>query len=802
MIKSYIKTAFRNIKKNRGTSFLNISGLALGITCFVIIGLFVFSELSFDKYHSKADRIYRVALSLKLNDITYNEAALQFPAANAFKEDYPEVENTVRFYKQFERALVKYGDKKFSEERFFFADQTVFEVFDFKIIKGNSASALYNPNSVAISESMALKYFGKENPIGKTINYQNQNDFTVSAVYKDMPQNSHAHFDFLVSMDFLINYWNSVNGVDGRHNNWYWNGAWTYVLLNQKESAEKFANAMPEFIKKYFPERYQNASLLIQPLTDIHLYSNLTGEIEPNGSITNIYVFSTIAVFILLIACINFINLSIAQGSDRAKEIGVRKVLGAEKPQLIMQIIGETLVASFIATAASLIFAEIVLPQFQEIFGRKLSLGLMENTDGIIFLIGIAIFVGLVSGLFPALYLSNFSPVTILKKTIRLNFSYEILRKGLVVLQFSVSIFLIIGMGMIYKQMEFIKNKDLGFDKESVLVVKAKADVNNKFETFRNELLNTPGILSVAGTSDIPGSGSNGSRFVPEGFSRENPQMLPLTFADYDFVLSLGIHLKEGRNFSKQFPADVEQAFIINEKAAENLGWKNNVIGKKIELFGPGTNDIIKSGFVIGVIKDYNYESLHNEVKPLVLSYSQFHEYYLIRINKGNAADKLAAIEKIWNKFSPDWAFEAFFLDSNLDKLYQSDQRLATIVNYFGLLAIVIACLGLYGLAAFAAKKRIKEIGIRKVLGASVTGIIKLLSFDFIKLVLIANIIAFPIAFYAIKNWLEAFAYRTEIDFTIFFFASVITLFIALLTVSIQAVKASLSNPINALKYE
>lgn len=802
MIKSYIKTAFRNIKKNRGTSFLNISGLALGITCFIIIGLYVYSELSFDKYHSKADRIYRVALSLKLNDITYNEAALQFPAANAFKENYPEVENTVRIYKQFDRTLVKYGDKKFSEEKFFFADQTIFNVFDFEIINGNSNNALTKPNSVAISESMALKYFGTENPIGKTINYQNQTDFTVSAVYKDMPPYSHAHFDFLVSMDFIINYWNSVNGVDGRHNNWYWNGAWTYVLLNQKESAEKFASAMPGFIKKYFPERYQNASLLIQPLTDIHLRSNLTGEIEPNGSITNVYVFSTIAVFILLIACINFINLSIAQGSDRAKEIGVRKVLGAEKSQLIMQIIGETLVASFIATAASLIFVEIVLPQFQEIFGRKLSLSLMENSGGFLFLIGVAVFVGFVSGLFPALYLSNFSPVTILKKTIRLNFSYEILRKGLVVLQFSVSIFLIIGMGMIYKQMNFIKNKDLGFDKESVLIVKAKAEVNNKFETFRNELLNAPGILSVAGTSDIPGAGSNGSRFVPEGFAQENPQMLPLTFADYDFVSSLGIQLKEGRNFSKSFPADTEKAFILNEKAVENLGWQNNAVGKKIELFGPGTDEIIKSGFVIGVIKDYNYESLHSEVKPLVLSYSPFHEYYLIRLDKGNAADKLAAIEKVWNKFSPDWTFEAFFLDNNLEKLYQSDQRLATIVNYFGFLAVIIACLGLYGLAAFAAKKRIKEIGIRKVLGASVPGIVKLLSFDFIKLVLIANVLAFPVAYYAITNWLEAFAYRIEIDYMVFVIAAAITILIALLTVGVQALKASLANPVNSIKYE
>ena len=801
MIKSYIKTAFRNIRKNKTTSLINISGLALGITCFIIIGLYVFSELSFDKYHSKADRIFRIGLSLKLNDIIYNEATLQFPAAKVLTEDYPEIEKVVRFYTT-QTPLIKYGDKKFIEEKFFFADNSVFDVFDINITKGSAKAALNIPNSIAISESMALKYFGNEEPLGKTITYQNQNDFEVAAVFEDIPSNSHFRFDFLASMEYMIGFWNTYLGVDGRHNNWYWNGAWIYVLMNEKEAAEKFANKTPQFIKKYFPERYQNASLLIRPLTDIHLHSNLTGEIEPNGSITNVYIFSTIAVFILFIACINFINLSIAQGSDRAKEIGVRKVLGAEKFQLISQIIGETLVASFLATAASLILVEIVLPQFQEIFGRNLSLNLLENYWGFLFLICVAVIVGFISGLFPALYLSNFSPVKILKKTMRLNLSYEILRKGLVVLQFSVSIFLIIGMGMIYKQMNFIKNKDLGFNKESVLVVKARPYVNNKFEAFRNELLNSPGVLSVAGTSDIPGAGSNGSRFVPEGISRENPLMLPSTFADYDFLTSLGIELKAGRNFSKEFPTDVSQAFILNEKAVKNLGWEKNAVGKKIELFGPGTDEIVKNGFVIGVIDDYNYESLHNEVKPLVLTYSAYHQYYLIRLDKGNVKNSLASVEKVWNKFSPDWAFEAFFLDNNLEKLYQSDQRLATIVNYFGFLAVLIACLGLYGLAAFAAKKRIKEIGIRKVIGASVPGIIKLLSLDFIKLVLIANVIAFPVAYYAIKSWLEAFAYRINVDFTVFIFAAAITVFIALLTVGIQAVKASLSNPISTLKYE
>ena len=375
-------------------------------------------------------------------------------------------------------------------------------------------------------------------------------------------------------------------------------------------------------------------------------------------------------------------------------------------------------------------------------------------------------------------------------------------RKGLVVIQFSISIFLIIAIGVIYQQLNFIKNKDLGFNKEKVLFVKARANVNRKFETFRNELLKKSDILNVSGTSDIPGNGANGSRFVPEGTSSDNPLMLPLTYVGYDFLESLDIKITEGRNFSRNFPSDASEGFILNEKAVEKLGWENDPIGKKMELFAPGTSEIAKSGYIVGVVDNYHYESLHSTVRPLVLIYSPRYSYYVIRLDKGNMSSQVAAVENVWKKFSPEWPFEFFFLDSGLEQAYKNDEGLGKVVNYFAIIAVMIACLGLFGLAAFAAERRIKEVGIRKVLGASIPNLVKMLSSDFVKLVLIANVIAWPISYYTMNNWLEEFAYRIDINVGVFLIAGIITFLLALFTVSFQAVKAALSNPVEALKYE
>lgn len=803
MIKNYLKIGLRNLSKHRVYSIINISGLAVGMASFILIGLYVFNELSYDKYHQNADRIFRVGVTLELNGIVYDEASIQFPAAEVLESDYPEIEKTIRIYKNVESPLIEYGDKKISEEKFFFADNSFFDLFDFEFINGNPKTALKEVNSVVITKETAEKYFGQENPIGKTLSYENESDLIVTGVIKKVNANSHFTFDFIASLDFQMSMWNSQNGIEGRHNKWFWTGAWTYVLLNEKESADGLSRKLPEFINKYFPDRYKTgATLNLQPLTDIHLHSDLDNEIEQNSSILYIYVFSTVAIFIIFIACINFINLSIAQANNKAKEVGIRKVLGAYRSQLIFQFLSETIISSVLATMSALFLIELAEPLFYDILNKPLSISLYENYFGIIIIVSVTLLVGVLSGIFPAIFLSNFNPAKIFKKMLSINFSYEFLRKSLVVLQFSTSIFLIIAIAVIYQQLHFVNSKELGFDREKVIVVKARSDVNKKFDAFRNELLKNKNILNVSGTSDIPGRGANASRFVPEGTSHENPVMLPITLVGYDFAESMDIEITKGKNFSRNFPSDVSEGFLLNNKAVQKLGWENGPIGKKMELYAPGTNEIGKSGYVIGVVDDYHYESLHSEVKPLVLSFSNNYTYYLVRFDKGNFDDQLKYVESTWNTFSPEWPFESFFLDKDLEQSYENDQQLGTIVNYFALIAIIISCMGLFGLATYSAEKRVKEIGIRKVLGASVDNIVRLLSLDFIKLVLIANVISWPIAYYIMNSWLEDFAYRIDLNIWIFILAGLVTLLLALLTITFKTLRAALANPVDSLKYE
>ncbi len=804
MLKNYINITFRNLAKNRIYSLINIFGLAIGMTCFIVIGLYVFNELSYDKYHKNADRIYRLGVTLNLNGIVYDEASIPFPAAEVLEADYPEVENSFRLFKRTLFPLIKYGDNKFSEERFYFADSPIFEFMDFEFVKGNPATALEGTNSVVITESIAEKYFGESDPMGKILLYENNNELIVTGVIKDIKPNSHFTFDFMASLDFMMKGWDEAWGTDGRHRRWLWTGAWTYLLLNDKESAAGLAQKFPDFIDKYFPERYKTGSTLnLVPVTDIHLYSNLANELEQNSSVLYVYIFATVAVFILFIACINFINLSIAQSNNRAKEVGVRKVLGAYKPQLIFQFLGETVISSVLATLLALVLVELITPLFSEIVEKPLSIGLYDNYWGIFVICLIAVAVGLVSGIFPALFLSNFSPVKIFKQSFGLNFSYEFLRKSLVTLQFTISIFLMIAIGVIYQQMEYINSKELGFEKEKVLFVKSRNDVDKKFDALRNEWLKNNNIISVSATTDIPGRGTNSIRFVPEGFSEDDPLMFPISQVSHDFFETLEIDFVEGRSFSREFPSDLDEAFILNKKTLENIGWKvNEVIGKKFEMFEGGKNTIGMSGYVVGIVDDYHYESLHSEVKPLVITLTDNFTYYVVRLGEGDLSSQIKYVENVWAEFSPQWPFEFFFLDKDLEQSYNNDKRLGKLINYFAVIAVFVACMGLFGLATYAAEKRVKEVGIRKVLGASSFSIVKLLSSDFTKLVLSANLIAWPIAYYVMSKWLEEFAFRISLGFEVFIVASITTLILAVITVSYQAMKAALSNPIDTLKYE
>lgn len=803
MFKNYLKIALRNLLRYKTYSVINIAGLAMGMAAAILITLWVRDELSYDRFHAAGERIFRVKYTLDLNGIQYREASIPFPAAEAFRNEFPEVEKAVRIYRNVDFPLISYGERKFAEERFLFADPSFFEVFDFPLLQGDPRSALAEPNSVVISEAAARKYFGDTDPLGQILKYETQHSLKITGVAANPPGNSHFRFDFLASLDFQIGLWESVSGAEGREKKWFWSGAWTYLLLKEPGAAAGLNAKLPGFEEKYFPDRIKaGVALSLQPLSDIHLHSNLDNEIEPTGSALYVYIFSAIALFILLIAGINFINLSTAQSANRAKEIGMRKVLGAFKTQLARQLLGETLATSFLALICAIGLVELFLPAFNHLTGKRLEIDLLENWQGIVFLAGLALTVGIFSGLYPAFVLSGLQPVRILKKDLLPGSGREWLRKSLVVAQFAISIALMIGIGVIHRQLQYIQNKNLGFEREKVLFVKARPGVSQKFETFRQELTQNPAILNVTGTTNVPGEGVYAYRFVPEGTSEDTPAMLPLLLVDYDFPETMGIELKQGRWLSREFPSDPARAFLLNETAAEQLGWKENAIGKKMALFGPGTSEIVKTGEVIGVIGDYHFESLHHEVKPLVLTFATYYDYYAVKLAPGDVSEPLLAIEAAWQKFSPEWPLEYFFLNRFLEQRYAGERNLSLAVNCFTAIAIFVACLGLFGLSIFTAEKRTREIGVRKVLGATVANIVRLLSFDFLKPVLIAAVIACPAAYLLMNAWLRSFAYRIEIDWWVFVLAGGLALLIALLTVSFQAIRAALASPVKSLRYE
>lgn len=803
MLKNYLKIALRNLKKNAIYSSINIAGLAAGMACCILITLYVLHELSYDKFHQNADRIFRVRLDLDLNGVLYREPSIPFPAAQTLAHDFPEVEQAVRIYRNDDFPLLEIGDRKFIEERFFFADAAVFEMFDFPLIKGEAKTALSEPNSIVLTEDMARKYFGEAEPLGQTLRYQKQFDLKVTGVMKNVPNNAHFKFDFLAPLQFQLNLWESQAGPSGRHNHWFWTGAWTYLLLPEARAAQSLTEKFPAFVTKHFPDRIKGGlTLSLQPLTSIHLHSRLDNEIQPNGHVMYVYIFSAIALLILVIACINFVNLSTAQSGTRAREVGVRKVVGAGKSQLVAQMLGESIIAGLAAMLLAAGLVELLLSAFNRLTERQLEFSFLENWTGLLLILGLALFVGVLSGLYPAFFMSRFNPAGIFKKTTAVGGGNETFRKVLVVAQFAISIVLIIGLGAVHRQLQFLQAKELGFNKEQVLFIKARPAVNAKFDAFRAELLKDSGILNVAGTSNIPGEGAFGYRFVPEGGSIDNPAMLPLLLIDYDFLETAGIKIKQGRAIARTSPSDQAEAFLLNEKAAASLGWKDDAIGKKMQLFAPGRNEIGKSGYIVGVIQDYHFESLHHEIKPLVLTYSGWPDYYAVKIGPGDFVERLATLESTWKTFSPDWPLEYSFLDRKLEQLYGGEHKLSQVMNYFTIIAVILACLGLFGLSSFAAERRTKEIGIRKVLGASVTSIVSLLSSDFVKLVLLANLIAWPVGWYAMHKWLQGFAYRANLDGWTFILASAGALGIALLTVSFQAIKAAVANPAEALRYE
>lgn len=805
MIKNYFKVALRNMSRHKVYSFINILGLAIGLTACILILLYLQYELSYDRWNAKADRIYRVALHGILGENEFNGAVACAPMAKTLMAEFPEVESAARI-RNYGFPVLRYKDKVFSEERYYYADTTFFDIFSIEFIMGNAATCLSEPQTIVLTESMWRKYFGDEDPIGKIINSDNQNDWKVTAVIKDFPENSHFHPDFLANNPY----------EDADRDLWISNNFYTYVLLREGADYKELEAKFTDLIKKYVGPQVQqflgvswdqflsNGSAYeyyLQPLTDIHLKSHLDFEIEPNGNALYITLFSIIAVFILLIACINFMNLATARSAGRAREVGIRKTLGSNRSQLIGQFLTESIIITFIAVILAMIFVRLLLPQFNNLIQTSLTISYFNNIYVLPLLILTAVIVGGLAGVYPAFYLASFRPVKVLKGEKQKGGREATLRSVLVVFQFLISIALFTGSFIIYRQLNYMQNRDLGFDIENLIVVEKTDDIARSFTAFKQELLEHPAIINVTNTRTIPGRDIGNSVFSHSEAALEDAKLLNIQVADPDFADTYKINMTEGRFFVPGRSAD-SNGVILNESAVRVLGIENPV-GKYLTQAGENGRETQKQE-IIGVIKDFHYQSLHRKIEPMVIFFNRFRagRTTTVRIDPQYTQEAIRHIESVWHKYAGNQAFEYVFLDDDFNRLYQSEIRTRQIVTIFSTLAIFIACLGLFGLASFTTEQRTKEIGIRKTMGASVAGIFALLSRDILKLVLIAALIALPVSYYMMNNWLQNFAYRVSYSIPGFILATLVAGIIAVLTISKQTWKAASANPVDALKYE
>ncbi|MEO6549831.1 MAG: ABC transporter permease [Ferruginibacter sp.] len=809
MIKNYLKIAFRNLSRYKFNSFINLFGLSIGFTCCLLILIFITNELSFDKYNHNADRIYRVTRKFTSPEGKQwlNLGTVAPPFGPLLQNDFPDIEKITRLLSVSNTPL-RYEEKIFNEEKAFYADENLFSVFDVAVIKGDPKKALNDPFCVMLTESTAKKYFGNEDPINKVIRQDNTTNYKVTGIFKPFPSNSHIHPEILFSFNTLRD--STVYGEENLKTNYGNNSFFTYLLLPAGYPADKLAAQFPAFIDKHMPTQggqglkpSKTTSLSLQKLTDIHLRSHMDYEAEENGDINRVYIFSAIALFILLIACINYMNLSTARSVLRAKEIGIRKVIGAERKEIIFQFLSESILVTAIALLFSLAFAWLAIPWLNDVSGQQLSLALISNWKMISLLIAIPFIVGIISGLYPAFFMSSFQPVKVLKGLMRVQTGNISFRQVLVVTQFSISIILIIATAIVFQQLNYMQRKSLGFDREHIVTMSYNGALTPQFEAFRNELLANPILKNAARSSRIPTGRLLDAQdaSIPVGDTMAPIKAdIKMVAVDYDFIPTYGIQMAAGRNFSREFKADTA-SFIINEATISLLGVKtaNQVIGRPFIYAG------IK-GRVIGVVKDFHFESMHERIIPLVLLSPDpkigLYNRLSVKIAGRDIAGGMAQLEKTWKQFLPQTPFAYTFLDENFDKLYQAENRQGTLFTTFSCLAILIACLGLFGLSAFTITQRVKEIGIRKVLGASIGNIVQMISKDFLKLVVIAAVIAFPVAWYAMHKWLEDFAYRVGISWWIFGAAAIIAFLIALLTISFQAVKAAVANPVKSLRSE
>ncbi|MBO6522193.1 MAG: ABC transporter permease [Balneolaceae bacterium] len=793
MLKNYFKLAFRNIVKYKSYSAINILGLATGITLCLLILTYVNHELSYDSFHENSDRIVRVTMSDEDGEIAVTPSMV----APSLASIAPEIENWVRLYEptRYSPAIIGVQNQKFQENSFLFADSSFFEVFTFQFLNGDANSALINPGALVLTESIARKLFGSLDVIGETVSTQifnTETDFEVTGVIRDMPSNSHFSFDYIASLSSWSS-WSQLNDSEIRSANFY-----TYLVLNSSESISPLQDKTNAFVNERIKEQ-RDVNLNLVPLSEIYLTSNAGAEIAPMGDIYRVYGFMLMGLVVLLIAIINYVNLSTARSSRRATEVGIRKALGAYRSQLIKQFYGESTLITLISVMISLILVELFNEEFFALMGKSIQFTLLNGYSVWILVAGIVVVTSLLAGSYPAILLSSFKPVTVLKGMINSSSSSSFLRKGLVISQFSISTFLIISTIVIYQQTDFVISTSLGFDKESVIVLPARDRyLAPKQDVLKSEILRQPGVMSATYMSNIPGKvfGGYGAQHTP-GTDAISTQA---GAADKDLVKTLGIELLAGDGFPESEGYTLEQGYVylINETLAKRFGWTpEEALNQPFNVLGN------REGEIVGVVKDFNFASLHDEVNPLALFINpDMHNYLLIKVAPNSTRESLTAIEGVWDELAPHRPFEFEFLDQQLDQLYEQEVQTRNLISLFSVLAIFIACLGLVGLSSFLIERRAKEIGIRKVLGASVANVVTLLTTDFLKLVSLGFIIGAPIAWYAMEQWLTGFAYRIEIGIAVFIICALLGIIIAFLTVSGQSVKAALTNPVNSLKSE
>lgn len=812
MISNYIKIAWRNINKNKTYAIINIVGLAIGLACFLLISLYVVDELSYDKYNEKADRIYRINTDLVFGGNKLHLATTCDPLGQTLKNEYPQVEEYVRFYQPLGIKRIKKGDEYFRETKTVYADSSLFDVFTLPVINGNPKNALSEPNSVVITENIAKKYFGTTDVLGKTI--QDGDDakdvYKISAVIENIPHNSHFNFDFIFPMVNADYQWG--NFLSNNHN--------TYILLKDGADPSQFnsifekiliKHALPQakmFMNIGSMEEFKNAGNKLEysltPLSKIHLYSDRTSEMDVNGNIQYVYIFSIIAFLILVLACINFINLNTAISGNRSKEVGIRKALGSERKSLISQFLTESILTVFIAMCLGIGIAMIVFPWFNDLSGKSLQLSEIIQVKYIPYLILLPVVVGILSGVYPSFLLSSYNPITALKGKLLFNSKRSNSLNYMVIPQFLISISIIAGTFVVYKQLEYIQTKNLGFNRDQTLIIRGTRALKNNIESFKEEILKLSGVtdgtyggfLPVANSARTDNTYSTGEQMdLQNGLSLQN------WVVDEKYIPIMGMQMAAGRNFSKSFATD-SNAVIINETAAKLIGIENP-IGKFLYTKDQNDHTIEPKVFnIIGVVKNFHFESLRENVGPLLFHYGKSDWAMAFKLSSSDIPQLITNVEKRWKDLAPGQPFSFAFMDEWFDEMYRVEQRTANLGLTFALIALFIACLGLFGLATFIAEQRTKEIGIRKVLGATYSNIIIQLNKEFARPVVIGALLSLPISYYLMKMWLQSFAYRIDLQWWIFFFAPVIAIFIALVTVSFKAVRAASINPVHSLKSE